>query len=87
MEITDFRELLHGSKAVAHELATTILPPPLASVAEDGRSLYPSKNAAVLYASSADYLFLWLGLTQLGFATLHLAYVCQRITSPSLSER
>ena len=75
----DFSELLRGANIVANELSDTVLP----QDNEAGLIHYDSKTVAVLCASSADFLFLYLGLTRLGFSSLHLAYAICALKNPS----
>ena len=55
---------------MARELSETVLPPRT----EASQTQYDSRTVAMLCASSPDFLFLWLGLTRLGFSSLHVAY-------------
>ncbi|KAI9844350.1 MAG: putative NRPS-like protein biosynthetic cluster [Sclerophora amabilis] len=69
-DIVTFGDLLRGSKYVAKRLADSVLPRP-------GDLNGASRTVATLYPSSAEFLFLWLGLTRLGYSSLHIAPQCQ----------
>ncbi|KAI9884090.1 MAG: putative NRPS-like protein biosynthetic cluster [Watsoniomyces obsoletus] len=76
-EILSYGELQRVSIKVADELSKSLLPPPTTTDTQQCLPYYHSRTVAMLMPSSPEFLYLWLGLTRLGFATLQIAPQCQ----------
>ncbi|KAI9807358.1 MAG: hypothetical protein M1833_000101 [Piccolia ochrophora] len=71
-QIITFQDLRRGAVAAAKELATGVL----AWKEDNDEHASLSRTVGMLLSSSTEFLFLWLGLTRLGFSSLHIA-ACQ----------